>query len=138
MPFSQSFLIALKNLDSTTLYADEEGTNYKSNFSKYLFILNTDRYFDFFNEWGTHVATSVDFGALFGYEFEMSSSEVKKMTSNGFSVAVGVKGYGNSAKAKTSYESKSSEAFNSATKSWSSYSIGAAPDANNDAMAWAS
>ncbi len=54
------------------------------------FFPTKGRYFDFFSTWGTHVAVSVDFGALFGYEFEMKSSDVKKMTSNGFSLEVGV------------------------------------------------
>jgi hypothetical protein len=41
------------------------------------------------------------------------------------------------AKVKTSYEKQQEEKLKSAISSWTSFSIGAAPDPSNDALKWA-
>ncbi len=46
----------------------------------------TERYYEFMHTWGTHIAISVDFGALFGYEFEMKSKDVQKLTDSGYNI----------------------------------------------------
>jgi hypothetical protein len=42
-----------------------------------------------------------------------------------------------SASAKSAYEKSQEDLFKTAVSSWKSYSIGAAPDANNDSLKWA-
>ncbi|KAL4486812.1 hypothetical protein ABPG72_006644 [Tetrahymena utriculariae] len=94
-------------------------------------------YYDFFDSWGTHVATSVRLGSLFGYQFKMSSSSVQQQSSLGFDATVGASLYGVKGKVSTSYAQQQLNSFQSSLKSWSSYSIGATPNANLDAAQWA-
>ncbi|EAR82900.1 MAC/perforin domain protein (macronuclear) [Tetrahymena thermophila SB210] len=94
-------------------------------------------YYDFFDSWGTHVATSVRLGSLFGYQFKMSSSSVQQQSSLGFDASVGASLYGVKGKVSTSYAQQQLNSFQQSLKSWSSYSLGATPNANLDAAQWA-
>lgn len=40
---------------------------------------NPDAYYDFFDEIGTHVTDEVELGSLFGYKFQMSTTETQKI-----------------------------------------------------------
>ncbi|KAL4472668.1 hypothetical protein ABPG74_018617 [Tetrahymena malaccensis] len=101
------------------------------------YINEREYYYDFFDTWGTHVATSVRLGSLFGYQFRMSSSSVQQQSSLGFDASVGASLYAVKGKVSTSYAQQQLSSFQSSLKSWSSYSMGATPNANLDAAQWA-
>ncbi|KAL4462604.1 hypothetical protein ABPG74_000434 [Tetrahymena malaccensis] len=101
------------------------------------YINEREYYYDFFDSWGTHVATSVKLGSLFGYQFTMSSSSVQQQSNLGFDASVGASLYGVQGKVSTDYSQQQLNSFQSSLKSWQSYSMGATPNANLDAAEWA-
>mmetsp|Transcript_1415 Transcript_1415/g.213 ORF Transcript_1415/g.213 Transcript_1415/m.213 type:complete len:101 (+) Transcript_1415:162-464(+) len=51
-------------------------------------------YWEFFENFGTHITVEIDLGAIFGYKFKMNKTETQKMKSKGVSVEAGAKAYG--------------------------------------------
>ncbi|EGR34750.1 MAC/Perforin domain protein, partial [Ichthyophthirius multifiliis] len=98
---------------------------------------NPDAYYDFFDEIGTHVTDEVELGSLFGYKFQMSTTETQKIVKQNVDVAAAASYMATRARAKTSYEKNQEQQLKTAVSSWTSFSIGAVPDEDNDALKWA-
>ncbi|KAL4472670.1 hypothetical protein ABPG74_018619 [Tetrahymena malaccensis] len=94
-------------------------------------------YFDFFDTWGTHVVTSVNLGSRFGYKYQMDKYQANHARSQGVNLSVSASYFSASGSASGTYNQSQIGNFTQAMTSWSSYSIGATPDANQDPLAWA-
>ena len=98
-------------------------------------------YMEFFENYGTHYATEVAFGAKYIFQHKMSESAFKTASSKSVSVSVQASysgwfsvsgGFGMS-----SEQRQAAESFSQSVET-TTISIGAPPPANGDAMTWAS
>ncbi|KAL4486810.1 hypothetical protein ABPG72_006642 [Tetrahymena utriculariae] len=94
-------------------------------------------YFDFIDIWGTHVMTSVNLGSRFGYKYQMDKYQANKAKQQGVNLSVSASYFSASGSASGTYNQTQVGNFTKAMTSWSQYSIGATPDANQDPLAWA-
>ncbi|KAL4472669.1 hypothetical protein ABPG74_018618 [Tetrahymena malaccensis] len=94
-------------------------------------------YYDFYDTWGTHVVTSVDLGSLFGYNFKMLKTDVQSMQQQGIDVSASATLFNVRGRTNTQLEQNNLNSFSQSIQSWTSYSIGATPDLNNDPANWA-
>ncbi|KAL4486811.1 hypothetical protein ABPG72_006643 [Tetrahymena utriculariae] len=94
-------------------------------------------YYDFFDNWGTHVVTSVDLGSLFGYKFKILKTDVQSMQKQGIDVSASATIFNVRGRTNTQLEQNNLNSFSNSIQSWASYSIGATPDLNNDPANWA-
>ncbi|EAR98783.1 MAC/perforin domain protein (macronuclear) [Tetrahymena thermophila SB210] len=94
-------------------------------------------YYDFIDTWGTHVVTSVNLGSRFGYKYQMDKYQSNQLTQQGVNLSVSASYFSSSGSASGAYNQTQIQNFTQAMTSWSSYSIGATPDANQDPLSWA-
>ena len=96
----------------------------------------------FFETYGTHFLTEVTFGARYTIEHTMETNEFKKKESQGLNIAMaagysGLAGIGLGAKLRLdSDQQKEAKHFSENTET-KSFTVGAAPPADGDAMKWA-
>ncbi|EAR98782.1 MAC/perforin domain protein (macronuclear) [Tetrahymena thermophila SB210] len=95
-------------------------------------------YYDFFDKWGTHVVSSVNLGSLFGYKFQLLTSDIQSMNNQGIDVSASATIFNVRGRTNTQIEQNNLDNFSQSIQKWTSYSIGATPDVNNDPANWAS
>ena len=120
---------------------------FHSSFLKWIYVLNntsindTDVFVSFFDTYGTHFPSEIFFGARYTNEYEMTSSSLETMSESGMDVEASASysgvmfGMGGSASMSTSQRESASEFQQNVTQK--TVSVGSAPPADGDAMAWA-
>ncbi|KAL4462605.1 hypothetical protein ABPG74_000435 [Tetrahymena malaccensis] len=94
-------------------------------------------YYDFFDKWGTHIVYSVNLGSLFGYKFQMLNSDIQTMNNQGIDITASATLFNVRGRTNTQLEQDNLDSFSQSIQKWTSYSIGATPDLNNDPANWA-